>query len=1148
MATVAEINSLIIAIQQRITNNQQQLIYLDQRIAQLTRAVDKAVSVLAADPNDTIAYLAYEKLQAELTNALAQRSALVAQITSDQTQLNQLNAQLQNAAQEQFDNRRPTASSGNLAQDDQQARVAAANSQNPSAPPQILESNNQSLNLDTNGRIVSVPDTASGTNAEPAVIIPSQDTGTDAPVRTTEQTQAITNKIKNGDALIALNAAETNTQQVAAPTDATVSEAPGAAAPRDDSGDVKNATKAEVDSIFNSNAVTPLPNVLDQYGSYSYSASLYLMSPAAFQAMVDTKTKKLNGAQLLFQSGGAAVGGRSPYFSNDYYIENITINSTITGRGTGMSHNANNIKITVIEPNGITLINNLDRAVSEYIGLEKKTNLFASQLYLLVIKFYGYDQNGNLVRGGAAGTDGQQVFRSGAADSSDSYAFVEKWYPLCINNITFKVSNKLVEYEISATAPQYQMPTGQLRGTIPYNVELSAATVKDALTGPTTITTTGGIFANPTYTNSSSNSGLSSTTAGTVPVAPQNANAALNRNLTIRQGLMTALNNYQADLVKRGIYTYPDEYSVEFANPSIAQATVKVPGDDKKAKPMAQPGTAANQLDGAKQSMDNSSRTLSATAGTQVVQFMDQILRNSGYVRAQATVLIDETTGKQESNGRPADNVAWYKINLQAVPYAWDDKRNDYAYRMKYVVSAYKINQLYSDYFSVPRYQGVHKQYNYWFTGENTSVLDYEQTYNALYSSVLSGGKSNPQTITNDAVKKSFQVRSSQSSQGAAGRTNEIGASAAGYLYEPGDNAHATLTIVGDPAWLQQGEAWAGVTASNFNFSAFLPDGTINVDSQQVLFEILINTPGDYNLNTGLIDPNDQSVTFQSGRQPGAAKQSYVYIANTCVSQFVRGKFTQVIEGTLLAYYPDQTVKQQQQTAAATARQTLNNNAVGRTASAITNNSLTPVLGSLSTPAYVTTLNNSILKSIGAGIAINQSQQVLGGGTTMPAAPAEPPTSSGQDVGVNGDTTTVPPPNLSQPPAVLDSGTVQSGNFKIVTTTDPVTGSVYQQVLTPQGQSIASGSPEVVQGKLQYYINRESIADPTRVTEFQNAQAAAAAAAANTVPTSAFIPYENTQTQETTLSTPQTMAGSDDAGTASDVAPDQVSSTETYDY
>jgi hypothetical protein len=237
---------------------------------------------------------------------------------------------------------------------------------------------------------------------------------------------------------------------------------------------------------------------------------------------------------------------------------------------------------------------------------------------------------------------------------------------------------------------------------------------------------------------------------------------------------------------------------------------------------------------------------------------------------------------------------------------------------------------------------------------------------------------------------------------------------------------------VGDPAWLQQGEAWAGVTANNFNFSAFLPDGTINVDSQQVLFEILINTPSDYDLNTGLIDPNDQSVTFQSGRQPGAAKQSYVYIANTCVSQFVRGKFTQTITGTLLAYYPDQTVKQQEQAAASTLKQTLNNNAVGRTASAITNNSLTPLLGSLSTPAYLTSLNNSILKSIGAGNAINQNQQVLGGGTTMPAKPAQPPTSSGQTVGVDGVIIS------DLPDATLSTPQIMAGSDDAGTETVPV--------------------------------------------------------------------------------------------------------------
>jgi hypothetical protein len=344
---------------------------------------------------------------------------------------------------------------------------------------------------------------------------------------------------------------------------------------------------------------------------------------------------------------------------------------------------------------------------------------------------------------------------------------------------------------------------------------------------------------------------------------------------------------------------------------------------------------------------------------------------------------------------------------------------------------------------------------------------------------------------------------------------------------------------------LQQGEAWAGVTASNFNFSAFLPDGTINIDSQQVLFEILINTPSDYDLNTGLIDPNNQSVIFQSGRQPGAAKQSYVYIANNCTSEFAKGKFTQTITGTLLAYYPDQTTKQQQQAATSTLNQTLNNNSTSRTAGAINNNSLTPLLGSLSTPQFKAPLNNSLLNTItagnptnklnqlvggGIGTLLNKGQQVLGTIPTKLASVATPPISSGQVVGLNNN---APPPNLSQSPTTLGSNTVQSGNFRIVTTVDPATGAVYQQVLLPDGGSIASGDDTTTAQKLQWYINKYNAERPDRAYEFVNAQKVAmdAAAAAK-----AQANAEKSTTENATLSTPQTMAGSDDSGVGSDYA------------
>ena len=131
----------------------------------------------------------------------------------------------------------------------------------------------------------------------------------------------------------------------------------------------KNSTAQEIDNVFsNAGTIVPQPNILDQYASYTYQASFYLMKPEAFQSMVNARKFNPAGSQLLFQDGGAAVTGRNPYFTNDYYIDRFEIASTISGKGTGTAHNANTIKMTVTEPNGITLLENLDKAVTEYLG------------------------------------------------------------------------------------------------------------------------------------------------------------------------------------------------------------------------------------------------------------------------------------------------------------------------------------------------------------------------------------------------------------------------------------------------------------------------------------------------------------------------------------------------------------------------------------------------------------------------------------------------------------------------------------------------------------------------------------------------------------------------------------------------------------
>ena len=71
-----------------------------------------------------------------------------------------------------------------------------------------------------------------------------------------------------------------------------------------------NNTKSGTNTTFNaatnpSNPIKPSPNVLDQFASYTYSLSWYLLTPQ--QANVMSNTSKINTNQwsLLAQSGGA---------------------------------------------------------------------------------------------------------------------------------------------------------------------------------------------------------------------------------------------------------------------------------------------------------------------------------------------------------------------------------------------------------------------------------------------------------------------------------------------------------------------------------------------------------------------------------------------------------------------------------------------------------------------------------------------------------------------------------------------------------------------------------------------------------------------------------------------------------------------------
>ena len=293
-----------------------------------------------------------------------------------------------------------------------------------------------------------------------------------------------------------------------------------------------NSTKDMINNIFqigtNSRIYTQ-PNVLDDYASYTYQISWYLLSEEQYNALVNSAQRSVGAWSLLMQSGGiplnsglqnntgivnnTAPPARSQYFPDDYYLDDLEIHSLFPVGGTHMAHSASTIKFKVVEPNGLTLLENLYKAVNdlyaETTDYEPATNLYYSPgqapvpinpvsgysgrtpnyiqaHYCLTIKFYGYDVNGNL----QAPLKGKYTLNNTpnlVGVPNDINAVVLKIYPFLLSDIKFSMapgaSSRGIEYYVEGIPTGQAAGFGQARGTIPFNFQLSGTTVKDLLIG-----------------------------------------------------------------------------------------------------------------------------------------------------------------------------------------------------------------------------------------------------------------------------------------------------------------------------------------------------------------------------------------------------------------------------------------------------------------------------------------------------------------------------------------------------------------------------------------------------------------------------------------------------------------------------------------
>ena len=261
----------------------------------------------------------------------------------------------------------------------------------------------------------------------------------------------------------------------------------------------RSSNQQAINTAFANQTITPRPNALDQYASYTYAISWWLLTPEQYNNLGSAGRRApapgTGNWTLLIQSGGAPTAGRSQFFPDDFYFDDLEIESFLMGKGTNMSNNAMEIRFKVVEPNGITLLQRLFDAVSfayknpsppasrvtdANVGFgptvtanQTATGVpnYAAAQYCLTIEFYGYDSQGNLVAPatGSSGTGPQAV--------------IKKYYPFLLRNITFRTQANQVEYNVVASPVPYDTGTAQARGTIPYQFALAGTTVSQLLQG-----------------------------------------------------------------------------------------------------------------------------------------------------------------------------------------------------------------------------------------------------------------------------------------------------------------------------------------------------------------------------------------------------------------------------------------------------------------------------------------------------------------------------------------------------------------------------------------------------------------------------------------------------------------------------------------
>jgi hypothetical protein len=629
--------------------------------------------------------------------------------------------------------------------------------------------------------------------------------------------------------------------------------------------------------------IDPRPNELDNFSSYTYNVALYMLKPKDYVKMLKAPKNVAQAAKALLMRQGGTGGDRElaeEFQNTEFFIDDLTFDNIGSNPSTRTGNtNAINIKFAIVEPNGCTLIERLKK--QSELSLEEEQSYLHTP-YLLEVKFKGYDELGK----------------------PSNNVVTPKYIPIKMQKLSFSIDATGTNYRVIAV-PYHHDVFSSLRATIPVNVQVSAGSVGDILAGAAQAFKTETTRIPDDSEDATDEDFITQTKdvlgekAISLPEAVNNHYKAQTRPSKVKdpKTKKEVTVPASAEIAERWVFNVADD----IMDSKLIGSSIDALNTTQKTKNVYQQYGSVMK---GKVNLTKDKKLFKINAGTSVVNLINYIIVASSYLKDNIKPLNQAAANKTETD----TPIKWFKVNPQITDFiGWDKKQGKYKFEITWTVQTAGV--FYNDYpwapNTKPKGEGVHKIYDYIFTGENKHVLNCRLDFNMAYYQAVQMGTGNPVSdkTPNTLSPQIKEVPQSPHGQNIANdetvedkRAKDL----MGTILDDGtDMQMLNLDIIGDPAFLPTGDSFFQAQGNdNTVYSTpFMPDGTINYDLTPPYIQLNFKTPTDYDDLTGFADPN-------INKKYGTSEFNGVYQVHKISNSMSGGVFTQSISATRTKMQP----------------------------------------------------------------------------------------------------------------------------------------------------------------------------------------------------------------------------------------------------